>query len=225
MTANYRSLNLVLLGPPGSGKGTQAEILAQSFRIPHVSTGEMLRDEVRQGTDLGKEAKAVMDRGGLVPDQVLAGMVVRRLDREDCARGVILDGYPRNLEQYGVLDDILAELGRGLERVLLIRVPDDEIVRRLAGRRSCPECGHVYHVEHAPPSDPAACDTCGAALCQRDDDREPVVRERLRVYSAKTQPLIELYRSRGLLVEVDGDQPVERVTEALMQGIGAPVAV
>lgn len=218
----YRSLNLVLLGPPGSGKGTQAKVLAEEYHIPHVSTGDMLRDEVRRGTTLGVQAKEIMDSGGLVPDKIVAGMILQRLDRKDCARGVILDGYPRNVEQAEVLDGILAELGRTLERVVLIDVADDEIVRRLSGRRSCPQCGRVYHLEYNPPADGRACDDCGSELTQRDDDREDVVRERLRQYHEKTAPLIGYYRHRGLLVGIDGAQGMEIVTKAVIEAIGAP---
>ncbi|MCG6962303.1 MAG: adenylate kinase [Acidobacteria bacterium] len=224
MTSIYRSLNLILLGPPGSGKGTQARVLAERYDVPHVSTGDMLRDEVRRGTALGRQAKEMMDRGELVPDHVVAGIVLRRLDQEDATRGVILDGYPRNVEQAGVLDGILAELGRTLERVALISVPDGEIVRRLGARRSCTACGRVYNLELSPPSKPGACDGCGGPLELRDDDREPVVRERLRQYREKTTPLVEFYRARGLLVEVDGAQKMEAVAEAIVEAIGAPVA-
>lgn len=224
MTSIYRSLNLILLGPPGSGKGTQARVLAERYDVPHVSTGDMLRDEVRRGTTVGLQAKDVMNRGELVPDHVVAGIVLRRLDQEDATRGVILDGYPRNVEQAGVLDGILAELGRILERVILISVPDDEIVRRLGARRSCESCGRVYNLALSPPSTPGLCDGCGGTLELRDDDREPVVRERLRQYRENTAPLVEFYRARGLLVEVDGAQKMEAVAEAIVEAIGAPVA-
>ncbi len=220
----YRSLNLIMLGPPGSGKGTQAKILAEKYHIPHVSTGDMLRDEVRRGTELGKKAKAIMDRGELVPDEIVGAMILHRLDRKDCARGVILDGYPRNVAQARVLDGILAELGRTLERVILVDVGDEEIVRRLSGRRSCPKCGRVYHVEFNPSKDGRTCDDCGAELIQRDDDREDVVRERLRQYHEKTAPLIDFYGQRGLVVRVDGAQPVQAVTRAILEAVGSPVA-
>ncbi len=223
MTSIYRSLNLVLLGPPGSGKGTQAKVLSEKYQIPHVSTGDMLREEVRRETSLGKRAKEIMDRGELLPDEVMAAMILKRLDQEDCARGVILDGYPRTVEQAQVLDGILAELGRTLERVILVDVPDEEIVRRLGGRRSCPQCGRVYHVVHNPPKDGKTCDECGVPLVQRDDDREEVIRERLRQYHDKTAPLIEFYSNRGLLVAVDGSRSMEAVTASIMEAIGSPV--
>ncbi len=219
--AAFRALNLVLLGPPGSGKGTQAKVLAERYRIPHISTGDILREEVRRGTPLGREVAAIMERGDLVPDKLVAGIILHRLDRDDCARGFILDGYPRTVEQAAILDDILAELGRTLERVILIGVPDEVIVRRMAGRRSCPRCGRVYHLESAPPRDGRTCDDCGVELQQRPDDREEVVRERLRVYRAKTEPLVELYRSRGLLTEIAGDRPVAEVTEAILAALGS----
>lgn len=217
--ASFRALNLVLLGPPGSGKGTQAKILAERYRIPHISTGDILREEVRNETPLGLRVKAIMESGDLVPDKLVAGIILHRLDRDDCARGFILDGYPRTVEQARILDDILGELGRALERVILITVPDDVIVERMAGRRSCPECGRVYHMVYNPPKDGANCDDCGVPLVQRPDDREEVVRERLRVYHEKTQPLEELYRGRGILLEVDGNQPVDAVTEVIVDAL------
>ncbi len=223
MMSIYRSLNLILLGPPGSGKGTQAQLLSAKYHVPHVSTGDMLRSEVRRGTELGLQAKEIMERGELVPDSIVGSMILHRLDKEDCARGVILDGYPRNVAQAGVLDGILAELGRTLERVIVIEVDDDVIVRRLGGRRSCPRCGRVYHLEYNPPRDGATCDDCGVALVQRDDDREAVIRERLSLYHEKTAPLIELYEHRGLVVKVDGSQPVGEVTEGIVNALGTPL--
>jgi len=218
----YRSLNLVMLGPPGSGKGTQAKFLSERYHIPHVSTGDMLREEVRNKTSLGLKAKEIMDQGGLVSDEIVSAMILKRLDQEDCARGVILDGYPRTVEQAHVLDGILAELGRTLERVILVDVPDDEIVRRLGGRRSCPKCGKVYHLIYSPPADGKHCDVCGVELVQRDDDKEEVIRQRLVQYHEKTQPLVDLYEQRGLLVEIDGSQDMEAVTAAIVEAIGAP---
>jgi len=217
----YRSLNLVLLGPPGSGKGTQAKFLAERYHIPHVSTGDMLREEVRNETSLGLKAKEIMDRGGLVSDEIVSAMILKRLDQEDCARGVILDGYPRTVEQAEVLDGILAELGRTLERVILVDVADDEIVRRLGGRRSCPQCGKVYHLIYSPPADGTHCDVCGVELVQRDDDKEDVIRQRLVQYHEKTQPLVDFYANRALLVTVDGSQDMEAVTAAIVEAIGA----
>lgn len=217
----YRSLNLVMLGPPGSGKGTQAKFLSERYHIPHVSTGDMLREEVRNETSLGLKAKEIMDQGGLVSDEIVSAMILKRLDQEDCARGVILDGYPRTVEQAHVLDGILAELGRTLERVILVDVPDDEIVRRLGGRRSCPKCGKVYHLIYNPPADGVHCDVCGVELVQRDDDKEEVIRQRLLQYHEKTQPLVDLYEQRGLLVDIDGSQSMEAVTAAIVDAIGA----
>ncbi len=217
--ATFRALNLVLLGPPGSGKGTQAKILAERYEIPHISTGDILREEVRQGTPLGKRAKEIMERGDLVPDKLVAGIILNRLDNEDCVRGFILDGYPRTVEQATILDDILGELGRRLERVILITVPDGIIVERMAGRRSCPQCGRVYHLKSAPPKNDTLCDDCGVELVQRPDDREEVVKDRLRVYHEKTQPLEELYRNRGILLEVDGNQPVDAVTGVIVEAL------
>lgn len=219
----YRALNLVLLGPPGSGKGTQAKMLAERYEIPHISTGDILRDEVARETSLGLEVRSLMEKGELVPDRVMAGILLHRIDRDDCARGFILDGYPRTVEQAGVLDDILGELGRTLESVLLITTPDEVIVRRITGRRSCPQCGRVYHVEHNPPEDGTTCDVCGAELMQRADDREEVVRDRLRVYREKTEPIVDLYGARGLLMEIDGDRPVSEVTREILAALGASV--
>ncbi|HHQ47253.1 MAG TPA: adenylate kinase [Acidobacteria bacterium] len=217
----YRSLNLVLLGPPGSGKGTQAKFLAERYHIPHVSTGDMLREEVRNKTSLGLKAKEIMDQGGLVSDEIVSAMILKRLDQEDCARGVILDGYPRTVEQAQVLDGILAELGRTLERVILVDVPDEEIVRRLGGRRSCPKCGKVYHLIYSPPADGVHCDVDGAELVQRDDDKEEVIRQRLVQYHEKTQPLVDFYANRALLATVDGSKSMEAVTAAIVEAIGA----
>lgn len=225
MSAQYRGLNLVILGPPGSGKGTQAKVLSERYSIPHISTGDILREEVRFGTDLGQEARAAMERGELVPDRLVAGIILHRLDQDDCARGFILDGYPRNVEQAGMLDDLLAELGRGLELTLLITVDDRELVRRLAGRRSCPQCGRVYQVESQPAVDGRTCDICSVELIQREDDEEAVVRDRLTLYNAKTSPLVDFYRRRGMLVEVAGGRAVAEVTGALLEAIGGPVAV
>lgn len=225
MSAQYRGLNLVILGPPGSGKGTQAKVLCERYSIPHISTGDILREEVRFGTDLGLQARAAMERGELVPDRLVAGIILRRLDQDDCARGFILDGFPRTVEQAGMLDDLLAELGRSLELALLVTVDDRELIRRLAGRRSCPDCGCVYHVDNKPALDGRNCDICSVELIQREDDAEAVVRDRLSLYRVKTSPVAEYYQRRGMLAKVAGDRAVAEVTESLLEAIGGPVAV
>jgi len=225
VSAQYRGLNLVILGPPGSGKGTQAKVLCERYSIPHISTGDILREEVRFGTDLGLQARAAMERGELVPDRLVAGIILRRLDQDDCARGFILDGFPRTVEQAGMLDDLLAELGRSLELALLVTVDDRELIRRLAGRRSCPDCGCVYHVDNKPALDGRNCDICSVELIQREDDAEAVVRDRLSLYRVKTSPVAEYYQRRGMLAKVAGDRAVAEVTESLLEAIGGPVAV
>jgi len=212
--------NLVLLGPPGAGKGTQAKALADKIRVPHVSTGDMLRGAVREGTPLGLKAKAVMDRGDLVSDELLTGIVKERLSKADCERGFILDGYPRNLNQAGILDGLLLELGKEGVLALELEVPDEAIISRLSSRRSCPGCGAVYNLVTSPPRTEGVCDTCGKGLVLRDDDKEDVIRERLRVYHEKTAPLSNRYREMGRLKAVPGDRSPDKVLEALQKAIG-----
>jgi adenylate kinase len=196
-------LNLVLLGPPGSGKGTQGERLQEDLRLPYYATGDILRAAVREGTDLGNEAKQYMDRGDLVPDEVMVGLIAERVSSAEAADGFILDGFPRTMAQAEALDARLAELGRGLTGVLLIDVPDEEVVRRLSGRRICPN-GHVFHIEFDPPKEDGVCDICGESLEIRDDDKPEVVRHRLGTYHEKTEPLVGYYEERGLLSRIDG---------------------
>jgi len=212
--------NLILLGPPGAGKGTQAKGLTGRLGVPHISTGDMLREAVREGSPLGRAAKAVMDRGELVSDELLTGIVRERLAKADCGAGFLLDGYPRNLAQAATLDGILAELGREPARALEISVPDEAIVARLGSRRSCPACGAVYNLQTQPPAREGLCDACGAALVLRDDDRPEVVRERLRVYHEKTAPLSELYSGRKALKAVDGGRAPEEVLLDLVKAVG-----
>jgi adenylate kinase len=223
MSACYSSLDLVLLGPPGSGKGTQAAMLSGTYNVPHIATGDLLREEVRSGTPVGGEVAATMARGELVPDRLVAGILVHRLDQEGCKRGFLLDGFPRTVEQSVLLDDLLAELGRRVERVILLDASDDVIVRRLSGRRVHPPSGRVYHVELDPPRQPDIDDVTGEPLVQRSDDREDVVRARLQVYREKTSPLAGLYEARGILVRVDANRPRREVAADVLAAVGAAV--
>ncbi len=197
-------LNLILIGPPGAGKGTQAERLQEDFRLPFISTGEMLRANVKDGTELGKAAKAHMDMGGLVPDDLIVAMAAERLDEDDTQDGFILDGFPRTTTQAEALEHQLDQEGRRITAALLLEVPDAEIIKRIAGRRVCVKAGHNYHVDYDPPKNPDICDQDGSRLIQRDDDRPEVVGRRLAVYHDQTAPLVDFYDERGLLRRVDG---------------------
>ena len=204
-------LNLVLLGPPGSGKGTQGERLQEDLRLPYYATGDILRAAVRDGTDLGKQAREYMDRGDLVPDEVMVGLIAERVANAEAADGFILDGFPRTMAQAEALGGKLSELGRGLTAVLLIEVPDEEVVRRLSGRRVCVKEGHVFHMEFDPPKEEGVCDICGGHLEIRDDDKPEVIRRRLGTYHEKTEPLVAYYEERGLLYRMDGLPPPDEV--------------
>ncbi len=197
-------LNLVLLGPPGSGKGTQGERLQEDLRLPYYATGDILRAAVRDETELGRTAKEYMDRGDLVPDDVIVGVIVERIDSPEAADGFILDGFPRTEPQAEALATRLADLDRALTGVLLIDVEDDEVVRRLGGRRTCEENGHVFHVEFNPPEKEGVCDLDGSPLVVRDDDKPDVIRHRLEQYHAKTEPLVDYYDGQSLLRRIDG---------------------
>ena len=197
-------LNLILFGPPGAGKGTQAERLQGDFQLPFISTGDMLRANVKEGTELGQQAQRFMDAGDLVPDELIVAMAAERLQEEDARDGFILDGFPRTLEQAKALDRQLSDLGRRVTTALLIDVPDDEVVRRLSGRRVCVKAGHNYHVEFDPPKHEGVCDQDGSKLVQRDDDKPGTVRKRLGIYHDQTAQLIPFYEERGLLRRFDG---------------------
>jgi adenylate kinase len=203
--------NLILLGPPGAGKGTQAERLRADFALAHISTGDMLRAQVAQGSELGMEAQKYMNAGELVPDEVILGMIGQRICEQDAREGFLLDGFPRNTSQADALAATLASSERRLMAVLLIDVPDDEVVRRLAGRRVCLKSGHVYHVEFDPPKRDGVCDQDGSRLIQREDDREETIRRRLEVYARQTAPLIDYYETAGLLRRFDGQRHPDEV--------------
>jgi len=200
-------LNLILFGPPGAGKGTQAERLRSDFRLPYIATGDMLRAGVKEETELGSEAKRYMDAGELVPDDLIVAMARERLQKEDARDGFILDGFPRTIAQAQALDEMLVALGRRITAALLIDLPDEEVIRRLSGRRVCTAEGHNYHVEFDPPKREGICDQDGSPLVQRDDDKPEVIRNRLRVYHEQTEPLVEYYDQRGLMRRIDGTRP------------------
>ena len=204
-------LNLILLGPPGAGKGTQAERLRGDFDVPYYATGDILRAAVKDGTELGLEAKEYMDRGDLVPDELVSRVIGERVDGAEARDGFVLDGFPRTIAQAEALNAVLEPLGRRLTAVLSIEAPDEEVIRRLSGRRMCEKKGHVYHVEFDPPKNPGFCDQDGSVLVQREDDREETVRHRLHVFHEQTKPLIDYYEKRGLLRRFDGTRSPEEV--------------
>lgn len=204
-------MHILLMGPPGAGKGTQAAKLVETFHIPHISTGDMFRAAVKEKTELGKQAKACMDAGQLVPDHITIGIVKERLAKADCKNGFILDGFPRTIEQANALNSTLSELKIKLDRVINISVPAEELVSRATGRRICRKCGATYHVVYKPTQVDGKCDACGSETYQRDDDREDTMKKRLCVYGDQTRPLIEYYQDQGLYTEIDGRQAIEKV--------------
>lgn len=213
-------MKALLMGPPGAGKGTQAVVLAEKLGIPHISTGDMFRKAVKEETALGMEAKRYMDSGQLVPDEVTIGIVRERLAAADCAGGFLLDGFPRTVFQAEALDDIMNDMKTKLDVALNIDVDAEALIGRITGRRMCRKCGTPYHVTFSPSKAEGVCDACGGELYQRDDDKEETVRKRLEVYNAQTLPLIEYYRKQGIIADIDGNQPMEAVTEAIMKAIG-----
>ena len=212
-------MRVVLVGPPGAGKGTQAQFVAAELSVPKISTGDIFRANVSQGTPLGIKAKTFMDAGDLVPDEVTIEMVRDRLAEDDAAKGFLLDGFPRNVPQAQVLDAMLLELGTSLDVVLELVVDDDEVVRRLSGRRTCRNCNRVWHLDFEPPEVDGVCDRCGGELFQRDDDREETIRHRLEVYAEQTAPLVGYYADAGILVGIDATGPVDDVTDRAIRAL------
>lgn len=210
---------IVLLGPPGAGKGTQAEIISKERGLPHISSGDIFRENIKNQTDLGKLAEGYMNRGDLVPDDVTISMIRERLARPDCKGGALLDGYPRTPAQADALDAMLKDFNGKVDSVPYIKVAEDELVKRLSGRWVCKGQGHVYHEEYNPPKQSGICDVDGSELYQRDDDKRETVQRRIRVYFEQTAPLIEHYRQHGVLVEIDGGQSIEGVTAALLAAL------
>jgi adenylate kinase len=210
---------ILLMGPPGAGKGTQAASLVEKFAIPHISTGDMFRAAVKEGTELGKQAKACMDAGQLVPDNVTIGIVGERLAKLDCKKGFILDGFPRTVDQANALDKILVSLGIKLTRVLNINVPAEELIARAIGRRICKKCGATYHVTFKPTAKAGICDACGGETYQRADDSEATMKNRLSVYVSQTKPLIDYYQNAGLYTEVDGRQAIDKVFDDVVASL------
>jgi len=216
--------NLLFFGPPGVGKGTQAQRLSAVFRIPHIGTGDMLRAAIASNTPLGKRAKEFIDKGQLVPDELILDAIGARIAEADTARGFLLDGFPRTVAQAEALDALLGRLGQDLDRVVFFDVSRDELLRRLTGRRVCRQCGTAFHLVSAPPKAAGRCDQCGGELYQREDDAEATVGRRLDVYQTQTAPLLDYYRKRGLLVRVVGEGPVDRVADAIRKAVKEPVA-
>jgi adenylate kinase len=213
-------MRLVLLGAPGAGKGTQAKKLIEKYSIPQISTGDLLRAAVSAGTPLGKEAKSSMDKGELVPDSVVLGMVEERLKQDDCKKGYILDGFPRNTKQAEALDRMLTSLNMPLSAALSVDVPFDDLMKRLTGRRTCKACGQMYNVYSNTPKKEGICDKCGGALFQRDDDKEETIKKRLEVYSSQTAPLIDYYKNKGILKTVGGTGSIDEIFKSVLSALG-----
>ncbi len=214
-------MKIVMLGAPGAGKGTQAKKIAAKYAVPHISTGDIFRANIKEGTELGLKAKQYMDQGLLVPDEVTIGMLLDRIHQADCNGGFILDGFPRTIPQAESLTRALAETGEAIDFAIDVDVPDANIVNRMGGRRACLKCGATYHVEFAPPKTENICDVCGAELVLRDDDKPETVQKRLAVYHEQTQPLIDYYKGKGVLHSVDGTQPMDAVFTSITEILGA----
>lgn len=213
-------MKIIMLGAPGAGKGTQAKQIAAKYSIPHISTGDIFRANIKNGTDLGKKAKEYMDQGLLVPDELTCDLVVDRIQQDDCKKGYILDGFPRTIPQAEALDAALEKLGESMDYAINVEVPDENIVNRMGGRRACTSCGATYHVVYNAPAKENVCDSCGAELVLRDDDKPETVQKRLGVYHDQTQPLIDFYTKKGIIAEVDGTMDMKDVFAAICKIIG-----
>ena len=214
-------MKIIMLGAPGAGKGTQAKMIAEKFNIPHISTGDIFRANIKNGTELGKKAKEFMDKGQLVPDELTVEILLDRVAADDCKNGYVLDGFPRTIPQADVLDKELTKLGDKVDFAINVDVPDENIVRRMSGRRACLKCGATYHIEHIPPKKEGICDTCGSELVQRDDDKPETVQNRLSVYHEQTQPLIDYYNKKNILKSVDGTKDMQEVFSDIVDILNA----
>ena len=213
-------MKIIMLGAPGAGKGTQAIKIAEKYKIPHVSTGDLFRSNISQNTELGMEAKQYMDAGKLVPDELTVRMLLDRVSKDDCKNGYVLDGFPRTIAQAEVLEQEVEKLHDQIDHAINVEVPDENIVKRMGGRRACTKCGATYHVEHVPPKKEGICDNCGSELVLRSDDAPETVQKRLNVYHEQTQPLIDFYRERGILKQVDGTQDMQAVFADIVKILG-----
>ena len=213
-------MKIIMLGAPGAGKGTQAKQIAQAYDIPHISTGDIFRANIKEGTELGKKAQEYMDKGLLVPDELVCDLVVDRIHKDDCEKGYILDGFPRTIPQANALDEALAKDGEKIEFAIDIEVPDENIINRMSGRRACVGCGATYHIKYNPTKVEGICDVCGEKLILRDDDKPETVKNRLSVYHEQTQPLIDFYAKKNVLAEVDGTKDMEEVFEDIVKILG-----
>ena len=213
-------MKIIMLGAPGAGKGTQAKMIADKYGVPHISTGDIFRANIKNGTELGMEAKKYMDQGLLVPDELTVRILLDRVAQDDCKNGYVLDGFPRTIPQAEVLDSELTKLGDHIDYAINVDVPDENIVKRMSGRRACLTCGATYHIEHVPPKKEGICDVCGSELVLRDDDKPETVKNRLNVYHEQTQPLIDFYTEKGVLKTVDGTGPMEEVVAAITAILG-----
>ena len=213
-------MKIIMLGAPGAGKGTQAKMIADKYGVPHISTGDIFRANIKNGTELGMEAKKYMDQGLLVPDELTVRILLDRVAQDDCKNGYVLDGFPRTIPQAEVLDSELTKLGDHIDYAINVDVPDENIVKRMSGRRACLTCGATYHIEHVPPKKEGICDVCGSELVLRGDDKPETVKNRLNVYHEQTQPLIDFYTEKGVLKTVDGTVPMEEVFAAITAILG-----